>query len=528
MNKFKVGDIVIPIYGIFKGTKCRIHSASSPGIWAIESLIPDEKRGHQCYEIFDTYRGWFYAETSLSLAESTEETVTIRFLTEKEFKHNGIWSESLGCPFGWNREMNKYLGKTIDLPKLKIFKDGCFSYEGWYFSKNDYEIVTPGTQGTVTVPQPEVESEVESKPEAKFKKGDKIIPNCYPFYDTPCEVIEDLDYEGDYLIKSLRLNEDRGDLNDDRSCVSFTSLRKATLVTLKPKSELELAKEQFPIGSYVKPNNGPFKDVVCKVVYHNLGAVLDEWIGVEGSSSLITSHNCKGHAKENSGWYYKVSEIVKVDPPKEQPVQACKFKVGDMVTYIDDFSSLKGQLAKVICTKDSHPKYFDESVYQQFDLIIEFIESSEHTHKCYSNGVVVVPSGKGRFVCENEITLVTQTEEQESKPKSKFQIGDTVIYNGYTPSLKGKVLTVTNIVFEPKKIRYEAKELNGRCTYDVSEYSLEKYNPLQSATSVGSTEWIPTTKLTNPKNDVNLSPELEYHQEPQLIKKPIKKSLITI
>jgi transcription antitermination factor NusG len=351
MSKFKEGDIVIPNSGAFEGTKCKINRRIREGHYMVESLSSFESRGHKAGGVFDTNRGWGYYERDLELAEPTESTITIRFLTEQEFKHRGLWAESAVCPSGWNKEMNKYLGKTIDLPKLEICKDGSFTYENWHFIKKDYEIVTPSTKNTVTVPQPEVES------------------------------------------------------------------------------ELELAKEQFPVGSYVKPNYGPFKNVVCKVVNY-YSKLAETFIGVE--SEISSGHNCDGFAKENKGWYYKTSGLIKVDPPKEEPVQA-----------------------------------------------------------------------------------------------SKFKVGDTVIYTGYASNIKGKVLTVTSIVFE-SKIRYEVKELNSRCTYDIPESFLEKYNPFESATSVVSTEWIPATKLTNPKTDVNSSPELEYHQQPQLIKKPIKKSLITI
>jgi hypothetical protein len=240
---------------------------------------------------------------------------------------------------------------------------------GWGYYEKDLELAEP------------VESKVESKPEAKFKLGDKIIPNCYPFYDTPCEVIQNLDYEGDYRIKSLRLNEGRGNLGDDKAYVSFTKLENATLVTEQTKSELELA--------------------------------------------------------------------------KEEPVQACKFKVGDRVTYVGDTYKLKEQLATVVATKDSHPGWFDKYT---IDSIIEFDKESINTHYCIIDGFEFTPSGKGYFAKRNEIVLATYTEEELVKPK----------------------------------------------------------------------EWIPATKLIDSKTDVNLSPELEYHQEPQIIKKPIKKSLITI
>lgn len=275
MSKFKTGDIVIPNSGAFEGTKCKINKHLSKGHYIVESLIPLESRGHQAGGVFDTDRGWGYYERDLELAEPVEDTITIRLLTEQEFKHRGLWSGAFGCPLGWVPVMNKYLEQTINIPLSKIGNDGSFRYEGWDFTKKEYEIVTPSTKNTVTVPQPEVKSEVESKPEPKF------------------------------------------------------------------------------------------------------------------------------------------------------------------------------------------------------------------------------------------------------------QIGDTVIYNGCVSNLKSKIFTVTHIIFG-SEIIYSLKAVDSYFHYDIPEFSLEKYNPFESATSVVSTEWIPATKLINSKTKVNLSLELEYHQQPQIIKKPIKKSLITI
>jgi hypothetical protein len=239
---------------------------------------------------------------------------------------------------------------------------------------------------------------------------------------------------------------------------------------------------------------------------------------------MSAAHNCRGHAKKDSGWYYKVSHRVKVDPPKEEPTKTCKFEVGDTVTYVGSIYELKGQIAKVVATSDSNPEYFIDILE---DLAIEFTKDFFNAHQCYRGGKLIVPSGKGRLVSESDVILATYTEEPKSEPKSKFQIGDTVIYNGCVSNLKSKIFTVTHIIFGPF-ITYSIKAVDSYFHYDIPESSLEKYNPFESATSVVSTEWIPATKLINSKTKVNLSPELEYHQQPQIIKKPIKKSLITI
>ena len=104
MSKFKEGDIVIPKDGNFKGVKCRVNSVDINNSYAVESLLPNENRGHNCCGAFDTCRGWYYSQDLLDLAEEAEETepvedtVTIRFLTEQEFKHRGQWAYSAVCP----------------------------------------------------------------------------------------------------------------------------------------------------------------------------------------------------------------------------------------------------------------------------------------------------------------------------------------------------------------------------------------------------------------------------------------------
>ena len=72
--------------------------------------------------------------------ESKKESVTVKFLTEQQFKDNGLWSYS--APQGWNNmgEMNKYLGQSLVIPKSSIRSDGSFIYQDWKFKVSDYII----------------------------------------------------------------------------------------------------------------------------------------------------------------------------------------------------------------------------------------------------------------------------------------------------------------------------------------------------------------------------------------------------
>ena len=72
--------------------------------------------------------------------EPSEETVTIKFLTEQQFKEKGLWNHS--CPKGWNShgDMNHFLGQSLVIPKSSIGSNGSFEYDGWSFKVTDYII----------------------------------------------------------------------------------------------------------------------------------------------------------------------------------------------------------------------------------------------------------------------------------------------------------------------------------------------------------------------------------------------------
>ena len=81
-----------------------------------------------------------YSEPKVEPEKPKEETVTVKFLTEQQFKDKGLWSYS--TPQGWNNmgEMNKYLGQSVVIPKSSIGSDGSFIYQDWTFKVSDYII----------------------------------------------------------------------------------------------------------------------------------------------------------------------------------------------------------------------------------------------------------------------------------------------------------------------------------------------------------------------------------------------------
>ena len=174
-TKFKEGDRVkcigITARGYGKlGTVRRV--GESTGVEFDENVD-----GHYLDGCCENGYGWWIKSSHLELVtESTpkEETVRIRFLTEKEFKEKGLWRDT--HPEGWNyeRKMNKYLGEVIEIPKSRIESNGSFRYENWKFEATDYilsgEIPTSvSTSKSILTPITKPE-----KPPRRFKVGDKV------------------------------------------------------------------------------------------------------------------------------------------------------------------------------------------------------------------------------------------------------------------------------------------------------------------------------------------------------------------
>ena len=101
--------------------------------------------GHNCNDHCPYGRGRYLQVTQvrhyIEPKEPKEETVSIRFLREQEFRDKGLWGNY--APQGWHSggEMNKYLGQSVVIPKSSIGSDGSFVYQYWSFKVTDY-IVT--------------------------------------------------------------------------------------------------------------------------------------------------------------------------------------------------------------------------------------------------------------------------------------------------------------------------------------------------------------------------------------------------
>jgi len=174
MRKFKIGDRVQcinkSIPGYLKTGTVRETGEGNVGVEFDEYMSGHTLQG-QCKDGY----GWYIEPKDLDIVLSTkpkEETVTVRFLTEQEFKDKGLWNGT--APRGWNSrgDMNKYLGQSIVLPKSSIRSDGFFTYESWGFSRNDYFI----TEEVSIEPKPiePISGEIYSPPK-RFNIGDKVM-----------------------------------------------------------------------------------------------------------------------------------------------------------------------------------------------------------------------------------------------------------------------------------------------------------------------------------------------------------------
>lgn len=288
VGSFKVGDRVVAHSKYFDGctgTIVRIHPDGQP------PLGVQFEKYHSCGHTLDGNcpmgYGWYYDKDDLTLVvadkslskPSTPTTpsvpipkegyVTLRFLTEEEFKSKGLWN-SKGYPEGWNNdgEMNKYLGTYIQLSKSKFDGSSSFRYEDWHFSPNNYEVIHDS-----------VETKPEPKPETTSKSG--IITVRF-FTETEFKA------------------KDRWDTSDG-----------------------------YPIG-WVKSMNGYLGqtvDIKKSDIQIDKGFHYHGWLFAFGDYEILTpGHESKSSPKVET----KVEPEVK---PKEPEMKPQRFKVGDKVTY---------------------------------------------------------------------------------------------------------------------------------------------------------------------------------------------------
>jgi len=224
MRKFKIGDRVQcinkSIPGYLKTGTVRETGKSNVGVEFDEYMSGHTLQG-QCTDGY----GWYIEPKDLDIVLSTkpkEETVNVKFLTEQEFKDEGLWNGT--APRGWNSrgDMNKYLGQSIVLPKSSIRSDGFFTYESWGFSKNDYfitEEVSSEPKSKLTEPI----SEETSSPPKRFNIGDKVmykvcseLPGSKYFFGGICqggfvgEIRDYLDYNSDQGCWKVSVTTNKG------------------------------------------------------------------------------------------------------------------------------------------------------------------------------------------------------------------------------------------------------------------------------------------------------------------------------
>ena len=144
--------------------------------------------------------------------EPKEETVSIRFLREQEFKDQGLWTRD--HPKGWNSDghMNGYLGQSVVIPKSSIGSDGTFRYETWTFKVTDY-LVTEGVSSSESVSKSVVTPIAKpEKPPRRFKVGDKVT------YKSRAECNGSYNYGGEDQTGFVGIVESEMSYESDKGC----------------------------------------------------------------------------------------------------------------------------------------------------------------------------------------------------------------------------------------------------------------------------------------------------------------------
>ena len=173
----EIGDKVKIIGGDFS-------SRPVGSIFAIDKMEAKDYGGRQPIRLVGSDgedKGWPYKDHFEpyygDVVKPKEETVTIRFLTEQQFKDQSLWIDD--HPKGWNSDghMNKYLGQSVVIPKSIIGSDGTFRYQDWTFKVTDY-IVTEGVSSSESVSSPVIDTKPEKR---SLKVGDDVIAKGGPF-----------------------------------------------------------------------------------------------------------------------------------------------------------------------------------------------------------------------------------------------------------------------------------------------------------------------------------------------------------
>ena len=176
MTKFKEGDRVKCIQEGITGYG-KVGTVLIGGDTGVGVKFDENVNGHSLDGMCSNGYGWWIRFCDLELVTDSkpkEETVTVRFLTEQEFKDKGLWRETR--PKEWNSsgKMNKYLGQSAVIPKSSIRSDGSFRYESWTFQETDYLITTGVSSEPKSKPIEPISGETYSPPK-RFNIGDKVM-----------------------------------------------------------------------------------------------------------------------------------------------------------------------------------------------------------------------------------------------------------------------------------------------------------------------------------------------------------------
>lgn len=358
---FTIGDVVIPISDNLKGRQCivKVLSSSSIGVHCPSGI----GLGHTLDGHCPDNTGWWYHPSSLELVSKVEPEaiskpstpsipppkegyVTLRFLTEEEFKAKGLWN-SKGYPEGWNNdgEMNKYLGTYILIRKSDFRADHSFRYEDWHFASNNYEVIHDSVE-TKPEPKPETTSKsgmitVRFFTETEFKAKD--------LWSTPGNCPKGwVQYMNKYLGQTVDINKSNTKIDgelcyngwtftaDDYEVLTLGYESKAS-PKVEPK-EPKMKPQRFKVGDRVT-----YKSYLqCGGKYYYDGEDQKGFVGeINSYDYYVEEKGCyKIYVRTSTGGTYMMLESEFCEYDGSTPVKAKeskepekKFAVGDKVTY---------------------------------------------------------------------------------------------------------------------------------------------------------------------------------------------------
>jgi hypothetical protein len=369
VGSFKVGDKVVAHSKYFDGctgTIVRIHPDGQPPLGVQFEKYHSE--GHTLDGNCPMGYGWYYDKSDLTLVvedKSLSKTstpsvplpkegyITIRFLTEEEFKAKDLWDtyDDKEHPTGWNSngKMNKYLGTYIQLSKSKFDGSSSFRYEDWHFASNNYEVI---------------HDSVETKPETTSKPGyitvrffTEIEFKAKGNWDTPATCPKGwVQAMNKYLGETVEIRKDNIKHDGELSYHGWTFLvDDYEVLTLgyesksSPKVETKVETKVEPKKPEMKPQRFKVGDRVtyksylqCGGKYYYDGEDQKGFVGeINSYDYYVEEKGCyKIYVRTSTGGTYMMLESEFCEYDGSTPVKAKeskqpekKFAVGDKVTY---------------------------------------------------------------------------------------------------------------------------------------------------------------------------------------------------